>query len=414
MSSAALVGTDGSIDWCCFPRFDSPSVFAAILDEDVGGRFKICPAGPSWNPSQQYLPDTNVLETTFRTENGRVSITDFMPVSDDDNPDTPPVHLHEIHRIVTCLSGDVQMRCDFQPRHNYGRNTPVFRMLRGNSAVEARGGRQTMTLLTTTPLTADESGAYSNFTLSAGQSAVFVLAYGHGRPTSVERFNTPVKLDQTRRYWQDLVAHMDYQGLWRDAIVRSFLVLHLMMFRDTGAIVASPTTSLPETIGGTRNWDYRFAWLRDSAFTVDILYRLGDYYGADRYIHWLLEQCKLTEGNTSIVYGISRGLVAQGADAGPPFGIQGLAARAHRQRSGAPPAAGRLRGGHNLHPLAAAAGGPYTPSGVGAGAVAGRDRHVQLAASRPRHLGGARRAEALRVLQGDVLGGAGPGRLHCG
>ena len=307
MSSAALVGTDGSIDWCCFPRFDSPSVFAAILDEDVGGRFKISPAGTVIESSQKYLPDTNILETTFRTENGLVSITDFMPVTDDDDPATLPVHLHEIHRIVTCHAGEVQMRCDFQPRHNYGRSTPAFRMLRGNTAVEARGGRQTMTLLASVPMSADENGGYSNFGLTEGHSAIFVLTYGHGRPTSVEKLNTPVKLYQTRRYWQELVASMDYQGLWRDAIVRSFLVLHLMMFRETGAIVAAPTTSLPETIGGTRNWDYRFAWLRDSAFTVDILYRLGDYYGADRHIHWLLEQCRLTEGNTSIVYGISRG-----------------------------------------------------------------------------------------------------------
>ena len=307
MSSAALVGTDGSIDWCCFPRFDSPSVFAAILDEDVGGRFKISPAGTVLESSQKYLPDTNILETTFRTENGLVSITDFMPVTDDDDPATLPVHLHEIHRIVTCLAGEVQMRCDFQPRHNYGRSTPAFRMLRGNTAVEARGGRQTMTLLASVPMSADENGGYSNFGLTEGHSAIFVLTYGHGRPVRVEKLNTPVKLYQTRRYWQELVASMDYQGLWRDAIVRSFLVLHLMMFRETGAIVAAPTTSLPETIGGTRNWDYRFAWLRDSAFTVDILYRLGDYYGADRYIHWLLEQCRLTEGNTSIVYGISRG-----------------------------------------------------------------------------------------------------------
>ena len=126
MSSAALVGTDGSIDWCCFPRFDSPSVFAAILDEDVGGRFKIAPSGTVLESSQKYLPDTNILETTFRTENGLVSITDFMPVTDDDDPATLPLHLHEIHRIVTCLAGEVQMRCDFQPRHNYGRSVPAF------------------------------------------------------------------------------------------------------------------------------------------------------------------------------------------------------------------------------------------------------------------------------------------------
>ena len=307
MSTAALVGTDGSIDWCCFPRFDSPSVFAAILDRKVGGSFKVAPANPVLETRQQYLPDTNVLETTFRTENGRVSVTDFMPVSEDGDPETPPEPAHEIHRIVTCLSGEVEMRCDFQPRHDYGRAMPVFRMLRGNTAVEARGGRQTMTLLASVPLTIDEGGAYSNFRLSVGQSATLVLAYGHRRPVSVERMRTAVKLDETRHYWQELVASMDYQGLWRDAIVRSFLVLHLMMYRRTGAIVAAPTTSLPETIGGTRNWDYRFAWLRDSAFTVDILYRLGDAYGADRYIHWLLEQCRLAEGNTSIVYGISRG-----------------------------------------------------------------------------------------------------------
>ena len=273
----------------------------------MGGHFRIHPTGTVVDSRQQYLPDTNILETTFRMENGQVSVTDFMPVADDGNPETPPEHVHEVHRIVTCLSGEVEMRCDFRPRHSYARAIPEFRMLRGNSAVEARGGRQTMTLLASVPLTLDERGASCNFTLGIGQTAVFVLAYGHGRPTRVERLHTSVKLDQTRHYWQELVASMDYQGMWRDAIVRSFLVLHLMMYRRTGAIVAAPTTSLPETIGGTRNWDYRFAWLRDSAFTVDILYRLGDAYGADRYIHWLLEQCRLTEGNTSIVYGISRG-----------------------------------------------------------------------------------------------------------
>ena len=309
MSSAALVGTDGSIDWCCFPRFDSPSVFAAILDREAGGHFRISPSGPSLDTRQEYIPDTNILETTFTTETGVVSTTDFMPASedDDDNPDTPPNALHEIHRVVTCLSGEVDLRCDFRPRHDYARALPEFRSLRGRSgaAVQARGGRQTLTLLASVPLRFDDRGVTSSFTLTEGQTATFVIAYGHGRPASLERYRTAEKLNQTQSYWRELVTRMSYDGLWRDAVVRSFLALHLMMYRHTGAIVAAPTASLPETIGGSRNWDYRFSWLRDASFTVDVLYRLGDHYGADRYMNWLFEQCQLGRRKTRIVYGIS-------------------------------------------------------------------------------------------------------------
>ena len=310
MSSAALVGTDGSIDWCCFPRFDSPSVFAAILDQEIGGRFRISPVGFCLDTRQRYLHDTNILETTFTTSEGIVSVTDFMPIieDDDDNPETPPNADDEIHRIVTCLSGEVDMRCDFQPRHDYARSLPGFRPMRGrsgNSAVRARGGGQTMTLVASIPLPFDDRGVICDFTLAKGQTVTFVLAYGNGRPASLERYRTAEKLDQTRSYWQELVERMNYEGLWRDSVVRSFLALHLMMYRYTGAIVAAPTTSLPETIGGSRNWDYRFSWLRDSSFTVDILYRLGDTYGADRYINWLLEQCQLSYRKTRIVYGIT-------------------------------------------------------------------------------------------------------------
>ena len=309
MSSAALVGHDGSIDWCCFPRFDSPSVFAAILDPDVGGHFRINPVHP-FSTHQEYQHDSNVLVTTFINRTGVVSITDFMPAADDDddNPRTPPNSLHEIHRIVTCLSGEVEMRLDFQPRHDYARVVPTFRPVRGRSggwAVEASGGRQSQTLLASIPLPFSEKGVISDFTLSQGRSETFVLAYGSGRPGSLSRMRTAEKLDYTRRYWQGLVARMNYEGLWRDSVVRSFLVLHLMMYRNTGAVVAAPTASLPETLGGSRNWDYRYSWLRDSAFTVDVLYRLGDVYGADRYMNWLLEQCKLHRRRTRILYGIS-------------------------------------------------------------------------------------------------------------
>ena len=310
MSSAALVGIDGAIDWCCLPRFDSPSVFASILDSDTGGSFRIAPVESSQEATQEYLEDTNILETTFRTSTGVVSIVDFMPIPDDDDdgsPDIDPLNPPEIHRIVTCRSGQVRMRCEFQPRHDYARAMPEFRTLRQGQggAVEAKGGGQTLTLAATVPIPFEDRGATGEFTLSQGDTATFVMAYGHGRPSSVEAYRTGEKLEDTKRYWQDLVAKMEYEGLWREQVVRSFLVLHLMVYRRTGAIVAAPTASLPETIGGSRNWDYRYSWLRDASFTVDILYRLGDVYGADRYVHWLIEQCQLQIRRTRIVYGIS-------------------------------------------------------------------------------------------------------------
>ena len=312
MSSAALVGTDGSIDWCCLPRFDSPSVFAALLDKDIGGRFRIRPASTFSAALQAYVQDTNILRTTFNTSTGTVTVTDFMPIRDSDmdsvpdtNPDEPP----EVHRIVTCTSGSVEMQCDFQPRHDYARSVPEIRAIRGNGnglAIEAHGGRQSMTLIADVALPVNGEGVSGTFTLSQGESATFVLAYGHGRSSVLERYRTQEKLQHTREYWEGLVTAMNYTGLWREQVGRSFLLLHLMMYRGTGAIVAAPTTSLPETIGGSRNWDYRYSWLRDTSFAVDILYRLGDVYGADRYVQWLLEQCQLSRRRTRIVYGITR------------------------------------------------------------------------------------------------------------
>ena len=312
MSSAALVGTDGSVDWCCLPRFDSPSVFAAILDQDIGGRFRIRPSGAYTGTRQAYLQDTNILETTFSTPTGAVTVTDFMPIHDNDMdgiPDTNPEEPPELHRIVTCTEGSVAMRCDFEPRHDYARAVPEVRTVRGNGnglAVEAQGGRQSMTLLADVALPVSVDGVAGEFTLSQGETATFVLAYGNGRSAVLERYRTRDKLQLTQKYWEGLVKAMNYGGLWREQVVRSFLLLHLMMYRGTGAIVAAPTTSLPETLGGSRNWDYRFSWLRDTSFTVDILYRLGDVYGADHYIQWLLEQCQLSKRRTRIVYGITQ------------------------------------------------------------------------------------------------------------
>ncbi len=297
MSSAALVATDGTIDWCCMPRFDSPSVFAALLDSKSGGRFQIAPVDVA-STRQVYLRDTNILQTSFSTATGTLTVTDFMPVRRAALSEEAP---HEIHRIVRCDSGDVDVSCVFEPRLDYARGVTVLRPLR--EGVEARGGRQTLNLLASVPMRIGGDRAVARFTLRQGESESFVLAYGHGRPTRLRTYRTEERLEDTRRFWQGIVAGIRYDGAWSEAVTRSLLVLHLMMYRRTGAIIAAPTTSLPETLGGSRNWDYRFAWLRDSSFTVDILYRMGDDTEGDRYIGWLLDQCKLNDRKTRIVYG---------------------------------------------------------------------------------------------------------------
>ena len=297
MSSAALVATDGTIDWCCMPRFDSPSVFAALLDSKSGGRFQIAPVDVA-STRQAYLRDTNILQTSFTTATGTLTVTDFMPVRRDALSEEAP---HEIHRIVRCDSGDVDVSCVFEPRLDYARGVTVLRPLR--EGVEARGGRQRLNLLANVPMRIEGDRAVARFPLRQGESASFVLAYGHGRPLRLSTYRTEERLEDTRRFWHGIVAGIRYDGAWSEAVTRSLLVLHLMMYRRTGAIIAAPTTSLPETLGGSRNWDYRFAWLRDSSFTVDILYRMGDDTEGDRYIGWLLDQCKLNDRKTRIVYG---------------------------------------------------------------------------------------------------------------
>ena len=304
MNSAALVGTDGSIDWCCFPRFDSPSVFAAILDDRKGGRFQIGPALSMGSGNQSYLPNTNVLSTHFGTPTGELTLTDFMAVRSDD---TSSAGYHEIHRVVRCTSGEVEVGCNFQPRLDYGRANTTLTRIRGG--VQVGGNHQLLSLCTEVPLEVSGGDASARFILRRGEEAIFVLAYGHGRPKRAESYHTHEKLLQTRAYWEAITEGISYDGMWRDDVVRSLLVLHLMVYEPTGAIVAAPTTSLPESIGGSRNWDYRYAWLRDSSFTMSVLYRMGYRMGdidkARRYLDWLLYQCKVTNGRTRIVYGIS-------------------------------------------------------------------------------------------------------------
>ena len=302
MSSAALVGTDGSIDWCCFPRFDSPSVFAAILDESDGGSFQICPTDLDSTAHQTYIPDTNVLCNRFFASTGELIVTDFMPLSQD--ADARASAPHELHRIVRCESGTVEVKMSFRPRLDYARgDTTVIAI---NKGAVAKGTRQVLTLCAEMNLEVEEGQANVTFSLSEGEESVFVLAYGHKRSQKNAAYRSEHRLEQTLHYWRAVARSADYNGLWRDEMVRSFLVLHLMMYRRTGAIIAAPTTSLPEGIGGSRNWDYRYAWLRDSAFTVEVLLRMGDAVEGSRYVRWLLKQCRVDNRKTRIVYGISQ------------------------------------------------------------------------------------------------------------
>ena len=300
MSSVALVGADGSIDWCCLPRFDSPSVFAAILDDEKGGSFQIIPTEPITGTEQSYIPATNVISNRFQTSTGEMTLIDFMPVA----------HLgqskrasHEIHRIVTCTSGTVEVHCCFRPRLDFARGPTILSSK--NGAIIARGNRQTLTLCSDVPFDIEEGSATATFTLQQGERVVVVLAYGGDRPRRVKSYRSLEKLRDTKRYWRLKVSKINYHGMWKDEVIRSFLALQLMMDGRTGAIVASPTTSLPEFIGGSRNWDYRYSWLRDASFTMDVLCRLGCTEDAERYLQWLVYRCEATSRGTRVVYGVS-------------------------------------------------------------------------------------------------------------
>lgn len=296
--SAALVGMDGSIDWLCFPAFDSPSVFAAILDENIGGRFQIAPTG-HYGSRQQYLPNTNVLSTTFETKTGEVTLVDFMPLTEGSRPGQCP---HEIHRVVSCNWGTVQMECTFQPALDYGRAETTLVLSR--HGVLATGGGHTLALSTEVPLELRGGRATARFSLQEGETRSFVAGYGRRSAAASSALRTEEKLHRTTRYWESLAEELDYHGMWKEEVTRSFLALHLLVYMPTGAIVAAPTTSLPEELGGERNWDYRYAWLRDTAFTLGILYRFGDTREASHYMSWLLNGLKSTPGRTQILYGI--------------------------------------------------------------------------------------------------------------
>ena len=303
MNSCALVSSGGSIDWACFPRFDSPSVFAAVLDDAKGGRCSLT-APSARSVTQRYLPDTSILETLYETDDGAAKTLDFMTRASARNADAP----HEIIRIVEGVRGNVALRLVYQPRLDYARG--VTELSAHRNGVLASNGEATIALASKIPFAIEEASdggqqAVAEFTLRHGERAEFALAFGIRRPQSIGAMDCADKLARAVRHDHASVANLDYSGYLRDAVVRSYLTLHMLIYEPTGAIVAAPTTSLPESLGGVRNWDYRYSWLRDSAWTLGILYRLGDPHEGEAFIDWVVDRCSMSIESMQILFGIA-------------------------------------------------------------------------------------------------------------
>ncbi len=302
MRSAALVSKDGSIDWYCLPRFDSPSVFAAILDDEQGGRFSIRPAA-GFRSEQKYIPGTNVLQTIFNTNNGTASLTDFMPCYKTHGGKF--TQYDELHRLVQCTKGHIEFEVEFEPRLDYARDRTRLRASRHGVAVEGSTGK--LALSTSHRLRSDGKKSRANLRLREGDSAQFVLRWGSDRPRPPRVYRPQAKLQHTETFWRGKAESCRFKGKGPQAVVRSYLALHLMMYSPTGAIVAAPTTSLPERIGGERNWDYRFAWLRDASLTMDALLRLGHKDEGLGFFNWLVGICGKCGPKAQILYNVEFG-----------------------------------------------------------------------------------------------------------
>jgi GH15 family glucan-1,4-alpha-glucosidase len=285
MRTVALVGMNGSIDWYCSPNFDSPSVFGAILDDNKGGRFRIAPLADNVRCKQFYWPSTNILVTRFLHEDGIAELEDFMPVG---LPDDSRWYRH-LYRRIRCVRGAVRISVVCQPAFNYGLEAHETHLQEHGAFFKSSS--YSLSLCSSVPLERAERGAASaEFSLKEGDAQVFTLSDeppdGHvSCPASPEE--AEALFQQTVKFWRSWLAKNTYRGRWRERVERSALVLKLLTFEPTGAIIAAPTTSLPEVIGGPRNWDYRFSWMRDAAFTVYAFLRIGFTTEAAGFVNWI-------------------------------------------------------------------------------------------------------------------------------
>jgi GH15 family glucan-1,4-alpha-glucosidase len=291
LQTAALVSTDGTIDWFCCPRFDSPSVFGALLDEQRGGHCRVRPAHGSCETKQLYFPDTAILITRFMTEAGVGEVVDFMPVA------TSPIATdnHRLVRMLRCVRGEMTFDIDLAPRFDYGRRAHKTELTEHGAVFSSDG-----TTLTLHPVreegderlaryhVTDDGDLHGSIALQAGQLRGVVLEFGADGPPREIRVEEFQRLfTGTASFWRSWLRHSTYTGRWREALQRSAITLKLMTYAPSGALVAAPTAALPEQVGGERNWDYRYTWIRDASFSVHALLGLGFTEEASQFIRWL-------------------------------------------------------------------------------------------------------------------------------
>jgi GH15 family glucan-1,4-alpha-glucosidase len=301
MRSIAVVAIDGSINFLCYPNFDSPTIFASLLDRDRGGCFEIKPRLAKMRTRQMYLPDTNILLTRFLAEEGVAEVMDFMPIQND--AEQP----NEIIRMVEVIRGTVHFTMQCQPRFNYAMAQHRTEFTDHSATFfPCDDTCPRMALHSTVALARQHHDAIAEFELRAGQSAIFVFGGLHSQGEQPELGLVNQRFRETVRFWKTWISRSKYKGRWREMVNRSALMLKLLISREHGSLIAAPTFSLPEKIGGVRNWDYRFTWLRDSAFTLYALIRLGFLDEAGGFIAWLKDRLvdDAQRGPLQVMYGI--------------------------------------------------------------------------------------------------------------
>ncbi len=303
---AGLVSGEGSLDWLCLPRFDGPSVFAALLDAGSGGRFRIRPTG-EFGTGRRYLPETNVLETVFRCPTGTLALRDLMPVASEEEKRASLAPEQEILREVEGLTGEVEIEVLYEPRPDYGRVRPALEQ-RGKQGLRCEAKGAALVLRSELPLglTGGGRSARGVVRLRAGERKYLSLTYSKEAPAVIPVLGEAARgrLERTARWWREWANRCAYAGPYREAVVRSALALKLMIYAPSGAIVAAPTTSLPEALGGVRNWDYRYCWLRDASSTLRALSTLGYGEEAEAFHGWMLHATRLTWPELQILYNV--------------------------------------------------------------------------------------------------------------